>query len=67
VIVQIGQQRGAGSAHRGMDIAVDPRRRHGRSLVAFRYRSCPEYRFLTARPCRASNVLPSAIERKSRA
>ncbi len=45
VIVQIRQQRGAGSAHRGMDIAVDPRGRHGRSLVAFQYRFCPGYRF----------------------
>src|SRR5439155_13354179 len=31
VVVEIGQQRGAGSAHRGMDVAVDPRGRHGAS------------------------------------
>jgi hypothetical protein len=35
VVVEIGQQRGAGSAHRGMNIAVDSRGRHGASS-AFR-------------------------------
>jgi hypothetical protein len=32
VIAEIGQERGAGSAHRGMNIAIDPRRRHRDSL-----------------------------------
>jgi hypothetical protein len=31
VIVEIRQQRGACSAHRGMDVAIDPRGRHERS------------------------------------
>jgi apolipoprotein N-acyltransferase len=35
VVVEIGQQRGAGSAHSGMNIAVDPRGRHGASLRFF--------------------------------
>jgi hypothetical protein len=35
VVVEIGQQRGAGSAHRGMDIAVNPRGRHGVSSDVF--------------------------------
>jgi hypothetical protein len=33
MIVEIRQQRRARSAHRGMDIAVDPRGRHAHSLA----------------------------------
>ena len=35
VIVEIGQQRCACSPHRGMDVAVDPRRCHGASSDIF--------------------------------
>jgi hypothetical protein len=44
VIVEIGQQRGARSAHGGMDIAVDPRGGHARfpkSLLAAGYAAFP--------------------------
>jgi hypothetical protein len=33
VIVEIGQQGGAGSTYGRVDIAIDPGRHHGRSLV----------------------------------
>jgi hypothetical protein len=38
VIVEIRQQRGARSAHGGMDIAVDPRGGHARSLEVVSWR-----------------------------
>ena len=63
VIVEIGQQRGAGSAHRGMDIAVDPRGRHGVSL---------DIRFLGVVfgdlcTSRLANVPPTGGQRKGQA
>jgi hypothetical protein len=54
VIVEVRQQRGARSAHRGMNIAVDPRRRHQRSLR----------HLLGGWTCRMTNVLPPAKGRK---
>src|SRR5439155_16237676 len=57
VIVEIGQQRSAGSTHRGMNIAVDPRRRHGGFLG---------YSFLAVKTCRALNVPPMVRKRKGR-
>src|SRR4051794_22294825 len=57
VVVEIGQQRGAGSAHRRMDVAVDPRRRHRDSSgsLYMRLRSW----------CRTANVPPIQVWRKT--
>jgi hypothetical protein len=57
VIVEIGQQRGARSAHGGMDIAVDPRGRHAHSLKYRFWRLFAAY----------SNVPPPASPRKGQA
>ena len=51
VVAEIGQQRGAGSTDGGMDIAVDPRGGHARSL---------KVSFLAGASRRGANVQPAA-------
>jgi hypothetical protein len=55
VIVEIGQQRRARSAHRRMNVAVDPRGRHGRSS---------DIALLAARGAAFERVPPIAGKRK---